>query len=151
MNRSNRYLHRLLMWMLVALFVVFYPMLISIYVFLPLFIGIMGYILILGIEEGKISYILVSLLYLVNMDVNLSLPFFMTSIAILVVYLFFYPYFLHFRKCHVCTPLLTVFMIDIVYLGSLLAYDFVFGTENIVLDDILLYPLVVDLLVAVLL
>ncbi len=151
MNRSNRYLHRLLMWMLVALFVVFYPMLISIYVFLPLFIGIMGYILILGIEEGKISYILVSLLYLVNMDVNLSLPFFMTSIAILVVYLFFYPHFLHFRKCHVCTPLLTVFMIDMVYLGSLLAYDFVFGTENIVLDDILLYPLVVDLLVAVLL
>lgn len=151
MNRSNRYLHRLLMWMLVVLFVVFYPMLISIYVFLPLFIGIMGYILILGIEQGKISYILVSLLYLVNMDVNLSLPFFMTSIAILVVYLFFYPRFLYFRKCHVCTPLLTVFMIDIVYLGSLLAYDFVFGTENIVLDDILLYPLVVDLLVAVLL
>ncbi len=151
MNRSNRYLHRLLMWMLVVLFVVFYPMLISIYVFLPLFIGIMGYILILGIEQGKISYILVSLLYLVNMDVNLSLPFFMTSIAILVVYLFFYPRFLYFRKCHVCTPFLTVFMIDIVYLGSLLAYDFVFGTENIVLDDILLYPLVVDLLVAVLL
>lgn len=151
MNRSNRYLHRLLMWMLVALFIIFYPMLISIYVFLPLFIGIMGYILILGIEQGRISYILVSLLYLVNMDVNLSLPFFMASIAILVVYLFFYPRFIHFRKCHVCTPLLTVFMIDIVYLGSLLAYDFVFGTENVVLDDILLYPLVVDLLVAVLL
>ena len=151
MNRSNRYLHRLLMWMLVALFIIFYPMLISIYVFLPLFIGIMGYILILGIEQGRISYILVSLLYLVNMDVNLSLPFFMASIAILIVYLFFYPHFIHFRKCHVCTPLLTVFMIDMVYLGLLLAYDFVFGTENIVLDDILLYPLVVDLLVAVLL
>jgi hypothetical protein len=42
-------------------------------------------------------------------------------------------------------------MIDLVYLGSLLAYDFVFQTENIVLDDILLYPLVVDLLVAVML
>jgi len=151
MNRPNRYLHKLLMWILVAIFVVFYPMLISIYVFLPLFIGIAGYMMILGIEQGKISYIVVSLLYLVNMDVNLSLPFFMVTIAILIVYLFFYPHFLHFRKCHVCTPLLTVLMIDMVYLGLLLSYDFVFGTENVALDDILFYPLIVDLLVAVLL
>jgi len=151
MNRPNRYLHRALMWMLVVIFVVFYPMLISIYVFLPLFIGIAGYMMILGIEQGRVSYIVVSLLYLVNMDVNLSLPFFMVTIAILIVYLFFYPHFLHFRKCHVCTPLLTVLMVDMVYLGLLLSYDFVFGTENVVLDDILFYPLIVDLLVAVLL
>jgi len=142
-------LRRALLWILIVMFVLFYPMIISIYVFLPLFIGVMGYIMILGIEEGRIVYIIVSLLYLVNMDINLSLPFFLVSIAILFVYLFMYPYFVHFRKCKVCTPLLTVLMIDLVYLGSLLAYDFVFQTENIILDDILLYPLVVDLLVAV--
>ncbi len=151
MNRFTTLLQRLLLWILVALFVLFYPMLISIYVFLPLFIGVMGYIMILGIDRGKISYILVSLLYLVNMDINLSLPFLLVSIAILVVYLFIYPHLNHFRTCKVCTPLLTVLMIDLVYLGSLLAYDFVFQTENVILDDILLYPLIVDLLVAVML
>lgn len=150
-SRLNRYLHKLLLWIVVLVFVIFYPMLISIYVFLPLFIGIMGYILILGIEQHRRSYIIISLLYLVNMDVNLSLPFFLVTIAILSVYLLFYPHFTHFRRCKVCTPLLTVFMIDMTYLGSLLAYDFVFQTENIVLDDILLYPLIVDLLVAVIL
>jgi hypothetical protein len=85
------------------------------------------------------------------MDLNLSLPFLLDFIAILSVYVFMYPHFTHFRKCHVCIPILTVLMIDLVYLGSLLLYDFVFQTENIVLDDILLYPLVVDLLVAVML
>jgi hypothetical protein len=151
MNTLTHFLQKLLVWTLILLFVLFYPMLISIYVFLPLFIGIMGYVLILGIDRGKWSYILIALLYLVNMDINLSLPFFLVSIAILFVYVFFYPHFVHFRRCKVCIPLLTVLMIDLVYLGFLLAYDFVFQTENIVLDDILLYPLVVDLLVAVIL
>jgi hypothetical protein len=151
MNPMTRFLQRTLLWLLILMFVLFYPMLVSIYVFLPLFIGIMGYVLILGIEQGKLSYIFISLLYLLNMDINLSLPFFMVSIAILFVYIFMYPHFKYFRKCKVCTPLLTVLMIDLVYVGFLLAYDFVFQTENIVLDDILLYPLVVDLLVAVIL
>ncbi|SFV89927.1 hypothetical protein MNB_SV-4-75 [hydrothermal vent metagenome] len=151
MKSTSYYLRKLLKWMFVAIFVVFYPMIISIYVFLPLFIGIVGYFLILGIEKGKITYIVISLLYFINMDANLSLPFFMISTATLIVYLFFYPRFMHFRKCHVCTPLLTVFMVDMVYLALLLSYDFIFGTENVVLDDILIYTLIVDLLVAVLL
>ena len=151
MRTKNSLLQKFLLWIVVILFVLFYPMFISIYVFLPLFIGIAGYMLIIGIDRGKVSYILLSLLYLINMDLNLSLPFLLDFIAILSVYVFMYPHFTHFRKCHVCIPILTVLMIDLVYLGSLLLYDFVFQTENIVLDDILLYPLVVDLLVAVML
>jgi hypothetical protein len=120
-------------------------------VFLPLFIGIMGYFLILGIEQGRLSYVIVSLLYLLNMDINLSLPFLLVTIAILFVYIFFYPHLIHFRKCKVCTPFLTVLLIDLTYFAFLVGYDFIFQTENIVLDDILLYPLVVDLLVAVIL
>lgn len=144
-------MHKTLLWLLALVFAVFYPMMISIYVFLPLFIGVAGYILILGIEQKRVSFIVIPLLYLINMDVNLSLPFFIISIAIMIVYLFFYPYFSQLRRCRFCVPLLTVFMVDIVYLGLLLGYDFVFNTESIVLDDILLYPLVVDLLVAVIL
>ncbi len=151
MKRTESYLHKLLLWVFALLFVLFYPMMISIYVFLPLFIGIMGYIMILGIEQRRVSFIVVSLLYFINLDANLSLPFFMMTIATLLVYLFMYPYFRHFRKCHVCTALLSVLMIDLSYLGLLLAYDFIFSTENVVFDTILFYPLVVDLLLAVLL
>ena len=144
-------IRKLLLWTVAILFVLFYPMLISIYVFLPLFFGVMGYILIKGIEEGRWSYILLSLVYLLNMDINLSLPFMLISIAILLVYVFIYPHMNHFRKCKVCTPLLSVFFIDVVYLGVLLVYDFIFQEQIIRLDDILLYPLIVDLLVAVML
>jgi hypothetical protein len=151
MHTKDHLLQKFLVWILVIVFVLFYPMLISIYVFLPLFIGIVGYMLIVGIERGKVLYIVLALLYLLNMDVNLSLPFFLVSIAILFVYIFMYPHFVHIRRCKVCTPIFTVMMIDFVYLGSLLLYDFVFQTENIVLDDILLYTLIVDLIVAVML
>jgi len=149
MGKIKHFLQKLLLWILIAMFILFYPMLVSIYVFLPLFIGIMGYILILGIERGRFSYIAVSLLYMLNMNINLSLPFLLASIATLFVYIFFYPHFIHFRRCKVCTPLLTALMVDLVYLAFLLLYDFVFQTKSVVLDDILLYPLIVDLLVAV--
>jgi hypothetical protein len=48
----THFVRKLLLWTLIILFVLFYPMMISIYVFLPLFMGIMGYILFLGIDKG---------------------------------------------------------------------------------------------------
>jgi len=151
MGTKDHTLRRFLVWVFIVLFVLFYPMLISIYVFLPLFIGVAGYMLIVGVDRGKVSYIVLSLLYMINMDVNLSLPFFLLSTSILFVYILIYPRFNHFRRCKVCRPILTVMTVDFIYLGFLLLYDFVFQTENIVLDDILLYPLIVDLIVAVML
>lgn len=136
---------------LAILFIIFYPMLISIYVFLPLFIGMMGYLLIKGIDENRIFYVLLSLLYFINLEVNLSLPLFLGTITALIVYVLFYHHLNYFRKCVVCRPLLSVILIDITYLAFLLAYDFVFQTHTIVLDNILLYSLVVDLLVVVVL
>jgi hypothetical protein len=140
-----------LIWISVLLFIIFYPMLISIYVFLPLLIGIMGYILIQGIEKGKLSYIMLSILYLINLEVNLSLPFFLTIISTLLVYILFYHYLTHFQRCRICKPILSILLLDAVYLGLLLAYDFIFQSHSIVLDNILLYSLVVDLLVVVIL
>ncbi|WP_295417770.1 hypothetical protein [Sulfurovum sp.] len=140
-----------LIWVTIILFVIFYPMFISIYVFLPLLIGVMGYILMLGIEKGKFLYILVSVLYFINLEVNLSLPFFLTIISALLVYVLFYQYLTHFRKCRICKPILSALLLDAVYLGSLLSYDFIFQSHSIVLDNILLYSLIVDLLVVVIL
>jgi hypothetical protein len=149
MDKANILLKKILLWLLLSMFVLFYPMLISIYVFLPLFVGVVGYFLILGIDRGKISYILISLFYLINLDINLSLPFLLSTIAVLLVYIFLYPYIANFKSCKVCSPLLNVLFIDLIYFLLLMGYDFIFQTHNIMLDDILLYPLVIDLLVAV--
>jgi len=138
-----------IMWLLVAVFIAFYPMLISIYVFLPLFIGLMGYMMINGIEKGRWSYIFVSLIYFVNLEANLSLPFFLTLIATLLVYVLFYHNLGYFRRCAICAPVITVFLIDLLYLGIILGYDFIFQTQSIILDKILLYSLIVDILIVV--
>lgn len=145
----TKYLMKLLFWALILFFVLFYPMLISFYVFLPLLIGVMGYLFINGIDKGKWGYVLIALIYFVNLEVNLSLPFFLILISVLIVYMLFYGTLTHLKKCKICIPILTVLLIDVVYLGVLLAYDFIFGTHSIVLDNILLYSLIVDLLVVV--
>jgi len=146
MSSVSRIIQLPIVWLIAVLFIVFYPMLISIYVFLPLFIGVIGYIFIKGIDENKIFYVLFSLIYFLNLEVNLSLPFFLTLIVSLIVYLFFYHHLNYFRKCIICRPILSVLLIDGLYLLSLLAYDFIFQTHTIVLDNILYYSLVVDLL-----
>jgi hypothetical protein len=151
MNRFHKSIHVPLIWISVLLFIIFYPMFISIYVFLPLLIGIMGYVLIQGIDQGKISYVFIAMIYFLNLEVNLSLPFFLIVISSMLVYVLFYHTLMHFNECVICKPVLTVLLVDVTYLGSLLAYDFIFQTHSIVLDNILIYSLIVDLLIVVIL
>jgi len=138
-----------LMWLMLIFFIILYPMLISIYVFLPLFIGIMGYMMIVGIEKNRWIYVLIALIYFINLEANLSLPFFVTIVATLLVYILFYQNLAFFKRCAICGPVITVFLIDLCYLAIILGYDFVFQTQSIVLDKILLYSLIVDILVVV--
>ena len=150
MNSLSDFIKLPLIWVLILSFIVFYPMLISIYVFLPLLIGVMGYLFMRGVEGNKLSYIFVSLVYFINLEVNLSLPFFLMLIASMLVYVLFFRHLNYFRKCAICRPLLSVILVDFVYLGLLLSYDFIFQTNSIVVDNILAYSLVIDLLVVVL-
>jgi len=149
MGKVNK--HKPLIWVSIGLFVFFYPMLISIYVFLPLFIGAMSYMFILGLEKEKTAYILISIFFMMNIEVNLSLPTFLIIISALLFYVLIYPSLRHFRKCNVCRPILSVLLLDLLYLVCLFSYDFVFQTQSIVLDKILLYSLVVDMLIVVIL
>jgi len=139
------------LWLIIISFIVFYPMLISIYVFLPLMIGFMGYILILGVDKPRISYVFVSLVYLINMEVNLSLPLFLSVLAIMLFYALVYPHLHVLKKCKVCIPLLSVIFIDLLYFIILIGYDFIFDESSIVIDQLLLYSLVVDMLMVFLL
>jgi len=142
---------KLLLWVSIVIFIVFYPMLISMYVFLPLFIGTMGYFFIVGLDKGKPHYMLLALLYITNLEANLSLPFFLILIATLLVYVLAYSGLKSFRSCSICRPVITVFLVDVFYLCSLVSYDFLFQTQSIVLDNILLYSLLIDLLLVVIL
>lgn len=141
----------ILLWTGILFFAIFYPMLISIYVFLPLFIAAMSYLLLQGLEQGRYAYIFIALIYLINLEVNLSLPLFFTLISALIFYVTIYPSLLHFRKCKLCKAFISVLILDLSYLGILFAYDFIFDVSSIELDMILLYSLVVDMLLVVLL
>jgi len=151
MNMFYKFIRTPILWAIALAFIAFYPMLISIYVFLPLLVGVMGYILMKGIETNRLSFIVIPLVYFLNLEVNLSLPYFLMLIAALLVYILFFRHLNYFRKCSICRPILSVILMDLLYLGLLLSYDFIFSTHSIVLDNILLYSLVVDLLVVVLL
>ena len=140
-----------LYWIIVVSFVIFYPMLISIYVFLPLMIGFMGYVLIMGIDKPSISYALISLVYLINLEVNLSLPLFLSVLTVILFYVTIYPHLHILKKCKVCIPLLSVVFIDLIYFIMLLGYDIIFGESSIVIDQLLLYSLVADMLMVFLL
>jgi len=141
----------LLFWIAVGCFVLLYPILISMYVFLPLFIGFAGYMIIWGIDGHGVRYIWFPLLYLLNLEANLSLPMFLSLLAILLFYLTLYERIRYFKRCSVCVGLLSVVAIDIYYFILILGYDFMFDTTSIFINSLLLYSLVFDLIFVVLL
>lgn len=134
-----------------AAFVLVYPMMMSIYVHLPLLIGFAGYLVIWGIEGHGLRYIWFPLLYLLNLEANLSLPMFLSSLAILFFYLTLYGRIRYFKRCTVCVGLLSVVGLNFYYLLILLTYDFLFDTTSIMVDNLLLYSLLFDLFLVVLL
>jgi hypothetical protein len=146
----NRWLIlKTLLWAFVVLFVILYPMLISIYVFLPMFVGFAGWVLLRGIEGEGIAYIVVPLVYLINLDINLSLPLMLAVFATLVYYLTLYERITLLKRCKICVAVLSVVLIDLYYLGALMAYDLLMDTGSIVIDKLLVYSLVADIVLAV--
>jgi len=138
-------------WILSISYIIFYPMLISIYVFMPLMIGIIGYIFILGLIESKNSYIIFTTIYMINLEVNLTLPLFLILFTVLIFYIVIYPTFEILKECKICVGLLSVLFIDLLYFIMLVGYDFIFNTVSIVVDQLLFYTLVVDMLMVFLL
>ncbi len=141
----------ILPWLMAILFVVFYPMLISIYVFVPLMIGFMGYVLLLGIDRPRAIYIIFGSIYLINLEVNLSLPLFLSIVVVILFYLTIYPKLIVFKKFRWTIPLLSVIFIDLIYIILLLGYDFIFSESSVVLDKLLIYSFIVDILMVFLL
>ena len=141
----------ILFWAAVGGFVILYPTLISMYVYLPLFIGFAGYLVIWGIDGHGVRYIWFPLIYLVNLEANLSLPMFLSLLSVLLFYLTLYEKIRYFKRCSICVGLLSVIAIDLYYFAVLLGYDFIFDTSSIFVNSLLLYSLVFDLIFVVLL
>ena len=135
-----RQLGSFVVWVATLFYIIFYPMFISIYVFLPLMVGFMGYLFIYGIERSDTKYITLSLIYLINLEVNLSLPLFLTLLTVIFFYIFIYPILAILKECKICVALFSVLFIDLLYFIMLVGYDFIFDASSIVVDQLLLYP-----------
>ncbi len=148
--QTERLLLQIVFWMGIVLFVVLYPMLISVYVFLPLFVGFAGWILLQGFERWDYRRMVPALAYLINLEVNLSLPLLLTLFAVLLYYLLLYDRVLYLKRCKTCVAVISVAAIDLFYLGVLMVYDLLLDTGTLVLSDLLWYSLIADIVLAVL-
>lgn len=136
-----------LLWLAI---VIIYPMLISIYVTLPLFVGFSGLMLIIGVDEEKYMYILFSLVYMLNLEINLSLPIFLLPISVMVFYILFKEKLNFLKLCTSCISIVTVILINLIYFSLLFFYDFVTGQSSIDYDSFLLFSIIYDIIAAVL-
>lgn len=130
------------------LFILFYPFLVSIYTMLPPLIGLVGYSLISNLDKNKL-YSWGGFIYLLNLELNSSLPLILSFFIIIVVYTLFYSKLKLLIRCHVCLIFVLMVLIDLSYYSSLFLYDIIFDTSSIVGDMLLVYYIVIDILVGV--
>ncbi|NPA61153.1 MAG: hypothetical protein GXO06_02575, partial [Epsilonproteobacteria bacterium] len=127
---------KLVEWVLSVSFMMFYPMLVSMYPLLPPLIGLIGVIIIFNLEKDVVRT-LVAMLYLINLDLNLGLPFMLSIFSILIINTFVYPNAKLIIRCKSCLLIFLLFLIDIFYYSNLFVYDFIFGGETIIANSML--------------
>ncbi len=139
---------KLIFWLTIILL---YPMLISIYVTLPLFIGFAGLMFIIGIERDKVIYILFATVYMLNLEINLSLPLFLLLISTTLFYIFLNNKLHILKLCRGCVNVLTVISINLIYFFILTLYDIVTQQHSINFDGLIVISIIYDIIAAVLL
>ena len=149
--RVDLWLREALFWTFVVSIVILYPLLISIYVTLPLFIGLSGYIFVKALEgEIELKYLFLSLIYIFVLEISLSLPSFLIILSVLIFDISIYPKRVYIKRCPLCVALLSVILIDLIYFLLILVYDFIFSTNTIEINSILLYSLIFDMVMVIL-
>jgi len=132
------------------LVVVGYPALVSIYSMLPPLIGLVGYIIIVNIDRNKL-YALAGMVYLLNLELNLTLPMLLSIFVVIMTYIFLYSTLKLLIRCKVCLLFTMIVIIDTSYYLTLFLYDAMFQTTTVVGDMMLIYYVIVDILIGVLL
>jgi len=147
--KKNRYDEEKLSWLgwsIVIFMVLFYPMLTSIYGMFPPLIGIVGLMIIYNIDTNKV-YAFLGMIYLVNLDLNLSLPILLSVFSVVVIYLLIYPSAKLMIRCQKCLAFFLILLINGFYYMNLFIYDFIFSSKVIVADNSLFFYILFDLLI----
>jgi len=146
----DRYSLKFLEWVFIIFIVVFYPMLVSIYPLLPPLIGIAGLVIIYNMDKN-IVYPLSGMLYLVHLDLNLTLPFLLSIFSVIFIKIFIYHSAKLMIRCRVCLNLFLILLVDVFYYIGLFLYDIILDTKTIVADPILTYYILSDFIIGFLL
>jgi len=148
--RRDRHSLKFLEWIVIIFIVGFYPMLVSIYPLLPPFIGIVGLFIINNMDKN-IIYPLSGMLYLVHLDLNLTLPFLLSVFSVIFIKIFIYSSAKLVIRCKVCLNLFMILLIDAFYYISLFLYDIILDSKTIIADPILTYYILSDFIIGFLL
>ena len=128
--------------------VLFYPFLVSIYTMLPPLIGLVGYIIISNLDKN-VLYAWGGFFYLINLELNSSLPLLLSFFIIIMVYALFYSTLKLLIRCRVCLLFTLMVIVDSSYYLGLFLYDIIFNTSSVIGDMLLIYYIVVDILIGV--
>ena len=132
-------------WTVIIFIVLFYPLLVSIYTVFPPLVGIAGLVIIYYFEKNWI-YAMAGILYLLNIDLNLGLPIFLSSFSIILIYYLIYPTTRLMVRCKTCLSLFLIVLIDAFYYMNLFIYDFIFSSSVVAGDLTLIFYIVMDIL-----
>ena len=135
-----------LFWIIV---VIVYPALISIYVTMPLFVGFSGLMFIKGLDENNYYYEIFAFIYMLMLEVNLSLPLLLLPISTLIFYVFIKKHLNFLKLCPKCIAILTVIFINLIYFFLLLIIDIITSQNSINFDYLILLSIIFDIFAAV--
>jgi len=144
-DKNRNYLR----WLLLV-FAIFYPMLTSIYIFLPPLIGVVGLFIIYNMERNK-TYAFIGILYLLNLDFNATLPILLSLVIVILVYILIYPSAKLIINCKKCLAIFLIMFINLLYYASLFLYDFIFSLNILVANSTLIFYIIIDLMIGLLL
>jgi len=144
--RRDRYSLKFLEWVFIIFAVGFYPMLTSIYPLLPPLIGIAGLVIIYNMDKNVI-YPLAGMLYLVHLDLNLTLPFMLSIFSVIFIRMFIYSTAKLMIRCKICLTLFLILLVDAFYYINLFLYDIILDSKTIIADPILTYYILSDFII----
>ncbi len=145
-NKGVKNIFFFLLWLFI---IIVYPSLISIYIVFPLFIGTSGLLIILGLEKEKKIYFFLALLYMIFLEINLSLPLLLLPASTIIVYLFFYNKLYFLKNCRSCIYIVTVIGINFIYFILLNINDLLNNQSSIDFNEHILYSIIIDIIAAI--
>jgi len=139
-NNKKRDKNSIYLW----IFVIFYPMIFTLYNFSPPLLGIASYILLDAFERRDNMFISIAIVYMLNIDINFSMPMFLGVLTTLFIYIVIYPKLLIINHCKICVASIIVILFNLLYLELTLLYGYIFQIDIIGIDTVLFVYLIFD-------